>query len=212
MGEIHHKDRNPLNNEASNLLVVCSKHHHMLHGHHAQMVSHPVRIVSIEVLSEKKVVYDIEMAGPPNFVLNQFIVHNSRRYITIEPEFYIPDASQWRSAPENSKQGSGDSMPEENGYFLTELMEDAIHEGMRRYNYALEHGVAPEQARVYLPAYAMYTNWWWSGSLQSVMHFLNLRIADDAQWEIQQYALAVLSLVKDRFPISLEQCVKDAAV
>src|SRR5690625_5023675 len=30
----------------------------------------------------------------------------SRRYVTMEPEFYIPTA--WRSAPENRKQGSGD--------------------------------------------------------------------------------------------------------
>src|SRR5690606_6679737 len=29
----------------------------------------------------------------------------SRRYVTMEPEFYVPDA--WRSAPANKKQGSG---------------------------------------------------------------------------------------------------------
>ena len=33
---------------------------------------------------------------------------SSRRYITEEPAFYIPTAEMWRSAPENSKQGSGD--------------------------------------------------------------------------------------------------------
>ena len=36
------------------------------------------------------------------------------------------------------------------------------------------------------------------------MHFLNQRIADDAQREIQEYAIAIRDLVKDVFPVTLE--------
>src|SRR6185312_8614487 len=33
---------------------------------------------------------------------------SSRRYVTEEPTFYIPNRDEWRLAPANSKQGSGD--------------------------------------------------------------------------------------------------------
>ena len=35
---------------------------------------------------------------------------SSRRYITEKEEFYIPKGSDWRSKPENSKQGSGENL------------------------------------------------------------------------------------------------------
>src|SRR6056300_1285917 len=33
---------------------------------------------------------------------------SSRRYITEDEEFYVPAATEWRSKPENGKQGSGE--------------------------------------------------------------------------------------------------------
>lgn len=128
----------------------------------------------------------------------------SRRYVTMEPEFYIPEDGQWRSAPENKKQGSGPCLDEEVGNGFNCDLRNIIEDGLSMYNKALEYGIAPEQARLFLPAYAMYTNWWWTCSLQGVMHFLNQRIADDAQREIQEYAIAIRDLVKDVFPVTLE--------
>lgn len=127
----------------------------------------------------------------------------SRRYITMEPEFYIPEPARWRSAPDNSKQGSGQPVSEGIGKAFTNLLSDVIDEGLNAYTHAVASGIAPEQARVFLPAYCMYTNWWWTCSLQSAMHFLQQRIADDAQWEIQEYAKAVYQLVQPHFPISI---------
>lgn len=36
---------------------------------------------------------------------------SSRRYVTEEPTFYVPAPNEWRSAPENKKQGSGEPLP-----------------------------------------------------------------------------------------------------
>lgn len=127
----------------------------------------------------------------------------SRRYITMEPEFYIPEPGRWRSTPENSKQGSGEPVNTEVGKAFTSLLSDVVDEGLNAYNHAMAAGIAAEQARVFLPAYCMYTNWWWTCSLQSLMHFLNQRVADDAQWEIQEYAKAVLQLAEPHFPIAV---------
>lgn len=128
----------------------------------------------------------------------------SRRYITMEPEFYVPGSNQWRSVPENKKQGSGAPLSIEDGWQYTEALAKYIDQGMVLYNAALDDGIAPEQARLLLPAYGMYTVWRWSSSINSIAHFLTERIAEGAQNEITQYAEAVRDLVIPHFSVSLE--------
>lgn len=129
----------------------------------------------------------------------------SRRYITMEPRFYHP---VWRTKPANSKQGSGEFIEDETTLNELDYMFQLVSEqNMEAYNRALEIGVAPEQARCFLPAYAMQTIWRWSASLQSIMHFLDQRLEDDAQWEIRCYAQAVRTLVEPHFPVTFEALV-----
>lgn len=131
---------------------------------------------------------------------------SSRRYITEEVKFYIPRPNQWRSAPENRKQGSGAMMEiDETTMELTERLMERADQSLRDYEWAMENGVAPEQARVFLLGYNMYVRWRWTGSLQSGMHFLRQRLAHDAQAEIQQYAEAVYELLAPDFPHALKQ-------
>lgn len=125
---------------------------------------------------------------------------SSRRYVTESEEFYVPKHNQWRSKPENSKQGSGKPLSSEDGSFHTKLLQRTIEEGMIRYHEAMQDGVAPELARLYLPAYAMYVRWRWTTSLQGLMTFLEQRLGHDAQWEIQEYAIAVRDLGIQKFP------------
>ncbi|MEC1384412.1 FAD-dependent thymidylate synthase [Bacillus velezensis] len=133
---------------------------------------------------------------------------SSRRYVTEEPAFYIPQADEWRSAPENSKQGSGEILPEEQGAIATQDLLDYVAFGERLYERAINSGVCAEQARLFLPSYGMYVRYYWTASLQSVAHFLNQRLAHDSQVEIQEYAKAVYSLVKPKFPISLDELTR----
>ncbi|WP_077736263.1 FAD-dependent thymidylate synthase [Bacillus sonorensis] len=133
---------------------------------------------------------------------------SSRRYVTEEPAFYIPQADEWRSAPENSKQGSGGSVSVDIGAKLTGQLMSLIEQGEMAYGWAIKNGVCAEQARLFLPAYGMYVRYYWTASLQSVAHFLNQRLAHDSQVEIQEYAKAVYELVKPRFPVSIGELVK----
>lgn len=125
---------------------------------------------------------------------------SSRRYITEDEEFYIPTATQWRSKPENSKQGSGEPINSEDGAEYTEYLISHIQNGEKLYQKAMEDGIAPELARLFLPAYGMYVRWRWTTSLQGVMTFLEQRLPHDAQSEIREYADAVLNLSKGIFP------------
>ncbi|MEC0683323.1 FAD-dependent thymidylate synthase [Bacillus haynesii] len=133
---------------------------------------------------------------------------SSRRYVTEEPTFYIPQADEWRSAPENSKQGSGGSVSVDIGAKLTGQLMSLIEQGEMAYDWAIKNGVCAEQARLFLPAYGMYVRYYWTASLQSVAHFLNQRLAHDSQVEIQEYAKAVYELVKPKFPVSIGELVK----
>lgn len=125
---------------------------------------------------------------------------SSRRYITEEEQFYVPLCNEWRSKPENSKQGSGAPIDTETGDKYTNLLIQQIDSGIKAYHAAMDEGVAPELARLFLPAYGMYVRWRWTTSLQGVMTFLDQRLEHDAQWEIQKYAQAVQELSEQAFP------------
>jgi thymidylate synthase (FAD) len=129
---------------------------------------------------------------------------SSRRYITEDEEFYIPLEDQWRSRPENSKQGSGEPVNVEIGSRFFNRLEETVANGSKLYHEAIGDGIAPEQARLFLPAYAMYVRWRWTTSLQGAMTFLEQRLPHDAQSEIREYANAVLELSKDKFPVTFE--------
>ena len=134
---------------------------------------------------------------------------SSRRYITEVPEFYIPDPDQWRSAPENRKQGSGDVVHRNVGSYYTRRLLDAVDEGVRNYNEALEDGLAPEQARLFLHGYGLYVRWRWTASLGALIHFLHQRLAGDAQHEIRDFAQAVRDLTAVGFPVVVKNCVDE---
>lgn len=122
----------------------------------------------------------------------------SRRYVVEEPEYYIPRL--WRSYPENTKQGSGGPIVDD--AHIRELYDDFIEYADNLYHRLMDLGVAPEQARLALPANAMYVRWRWTTSLQSVLNFIDLRLGHGAQAEITQYAEVVADHVKERFPIT----------
>jgi thymidylate synthase (FAD) len=125
---------------------------------------------------------------------------SSRRYITEQEHFYLPMPDEWRGAPENSKQGSAEPVNVVIGAKYTQALRHIIQFGETQYKEALEDGIAPELARLLLPAYGMYVRWRWTISLHGLLNFLEQRLEHDAQYEIQEYAKAVKQLTKDTFP------------
>lgn len=127
---------------------------------------------------------------------------SSRRYITEREEFYIPSTDSWRSASENAKQGSGEPLSLYHGSKYTQWMNRLVKESQEMYQEALRDGVAPEQARLLLPAYAMYVRWRWTASLNALLHFCSLRLGHGAQAEIVDYATVINEIVLQHYPIT----------
>ena len=155
-------------------------------------------IVSIESAGVHPV-YDIEMELEDNFVAGGVVVHNSRRYVTENEEFYIP--AQFLGAPENKKQGAGDPINNHTNLTFKKQLADHQQEGLELYSQAMDAGIAPEQARLFLPAYGLYIRWRWTVSLNALMHFLDQRLDNHAQFEIRQYAKAIEPMVKEQYPM-----------
>lgn len=127
---------------------------------------------------------------------------SSRRYITENEEFYVPLPESWRSVPSNRKQGSGEPVDGFVGAKYTQRLRKQILEGHNYYLEALNDGVAPEQARLLLPAYAMYVRWRWTASLNALLHFVSLRLDPHAQWEIKEYAKVINEELHIHFPFT----------
>ena len=134
----------------------------------------------------------------PVFVARQLVKHKflrwneiSRRYTDSEPEFYVPDTYRGRSL--DKKQGSaGKVTVSDNGFNEIALTE---------YEYLLDLGVCPEQARMVLPQ-SMMTEWYWSGSLDAFADMCNLRCKSDTQYETQLVAWDIYYEMKELFPVS----------
>jgi len=129
---------------------------------------------------------------------------SSRRYITEEPVFYIPTFDEWREKAANNKQGSGAPVSKDTGVMATKLMQAHAQKSLDLYDEAMERGISPEQARMFLPAYSMYVRWRWTASLNAILSFLELRQGETAQDEITQYANAVATFVEGQYPITME--------
>ena len=122
----------------------------------------------------------------------------SRRYVATEPTFHSPD--EWRTKPDGSiKQGSAGVHPENTqikfGY------SNFIKNALEYYNFLLDDGVAPEQARMVLPQ-SMMTQVIWTGSLMAFAHVYKLRIDGHAQVEAQEFAKKLDEVIRPIFPVA----------
>ena len=139
----------------------------------------------------------------PVFVARQLVKHKflrwneiSRRYVDDEPEFYVPATYRGRSL--NKKQGSaGKVTVSDNGF--NEI-------AMTEYEYLLDLGVCPEQARMVLPQ-SMMTEWYWSGSLDAFADMCRLRCAPDTQAETRMVASEISDLMGQLYPSSWDALI-----
>lgn len=114
----------------------------------------------------------------------------SGRYTPFEEDdFYVPDV--WRLQARDNKQASEGELPAAEAGDLTARLLAHYEQGFALYQAALDAGVAREQARIFLPAFAVYYTWVLKVDAHNLMHFLRLRMAPDAQYEIRVYARAI---------------------
>ena len=114
----------------------------------------------------------------------------SGRYVAFdEDDFYRPES--WRKQSPSNKQASLGELTPEEAQPLFDALDNHYTRSYELYESALKAGVAREQARIFLPGFSVYYTWVCKVDAHNLMHFLLLRMSDEAQYEIRTYAQAI---------------------
>ena len=81
---------------------------------------------------------------------------------------------------------------------------NVIDASLDAYNWAIDNGIAKEQARAVLPEGNTVSRMYVNGTLRSWVHYIELRGANGTQQEHIDIAHAVAKVISDIFPISLQ--------
>ncbi len=143
----------------------------------------------------------------PIFVAREWFRHRissfneiSQRYVEVKDEFYIP--SGLRKQSKSNRQASEFSHFE-NEEELLDLIRQTYNRCYEVYSKLLESGVARELARIVIPL-GIYTQFYWTVNARSLMNFLRLRMAEDAQYEIRLYANVIFGVFREKMPWTAE--------
>lgn len=145
----------------------------------------------------------------PIFVARQFVRHRtvsinevSGRYVTLPAEWYIPDVVGGKPVG-GAKQGQSDTLELHWQQIFKDDLNASCSAAYADYIRHMNNGVAPEHARMFLHL-NHYTHWIWKQDLHNMMHFLSKRLPVDAQIESRKYGEAILRLLENYLPKSME--------
>lgn len=139
----------------------------------------------------------------PIFVARQWFRHRtgkyneiSARYTEVKDHFWMVESTELRKQSATNRQCSTTETAATDSWGAAANCLAAL---FKVYKKLLEDGVCREQARSILPQSTM-TEFYFTMDLHNLLHFLRLRMADDAQPEIRYYAEAITSIIKLYIP------------
>jgi thymidylate synthase (FAD) len=85
-----------------------------------------------------------------------------------------------------------------------ELQQDVMFAAGKAYKWAVENGIAKEQARAVLPEGCTKTRLYMNGTLRSWVHYIELRGANGTQKEHMEIAWECAKVIAEVFPLAAE--------
>jgi thymidylate synthase (FAD) len=113
-------------------------------------------------------------------------------------EFTIRDA---RLQDPKNRQNSIKNEDTDISNLWKEKQQNLINEATNTYNWAIENGIAKEQARSVLPEGNTVSRLYMNGTLRSWIHYIELRSANGTQKEHMEIALACADVINKIFPM-----------
>ena len=77
-----------------------------------------------------------------------------------------------------------------------------IDNATEAYNWAIEHGIAKEQARAVLPEGLTVSRMYMNGTLRSFIHYIEVRSEKSTQKEHREVAVAIAKVIAEVFPLA----------
>ena len=150
----------------------------------------------------------------PIFVFREWHRHRtqsynemSARYSPLPDLYYRPsftNVMERGQAASGNKQATGvEEFSSSYASVWTGYVKEFYESAERLYQGALKAGIPKELARIVMPV-GHYSRMRASANLRNWLAFMTLRCDTRAQWEIQQYAGAVASIVQGHFPRTFE--------
>ena len=194
-GHIHITDYLPNN---GNVIQFIANKARISYGNSDEMSYDDAKILVNKMLKNghsspfEHVILEFEVKCPL-FVARQWIRHRtgsyneiSARYSEVKPDFYV--ASEERYLQFNDVTLTYDEFKSS-----TIMCNDICY---NKYLDFCRNGVPKEVARTVLPV-GMYTTFYFKMDLHNLFHFLKLRQSYHAQYEIREYANAIVKLIKE---------------
>ena len=143
----------------------------------------------------------------PIFVDRQLVRHRvgvsknevSARYIEVQERDYKP--AQFRKQAKSNRQASVEDDGTLDQSLARDIWASASETAFKAYHQLLELGVTREQARGVLPL-SLYTESYYTFNVRSLLHFLELRDHEGAQFETRLFARAMAELAEPLFPVT----------
>jgi thymidylate synthase (FAD) len=130
----------------------------------------------------------------------------SRRYTDYDMKFYYP--TSFRMQSESNRQASTDDLVNPNIFTgfggegsASDVVREHCNDSLELYEKLIKGGVSREQARMILPQ-NLYTKYYATANLNNILKFIDLRIHEGAQWEIQQLAKGMLEIIVNIWPFA----------
>ena len=123
----------------------------------------------------------------------------SQRYADPTEELYFVRRGARLQDPKN-RQNSIDAAPLHTQDMWDMKQQEVIAKSKEVYKWAIEQGIAKEQARSVLPEGLTMSRLYVNGTLRSWIHFIELRSGNGTQRECQDIALACAKAITKIFP------------
>jgi len=163
--------------------------------------------IAIEINTTRDIAHQI--VRHRSFAFQEF----SQRYSNPDEQGYPFELREARLQDEKNRQNSIDLDPEMDGHAVLNghwknKQQYVIDTAFKVYNWALENGIAKEQARAVLPEGLTKTRLYMQGTLRSWIHYIDVRSEAGTQKEHRTIAQQCALCISPYFPM-IEEFVHD---
>lgn len=139
-------------------------------------------------------------------IARQILRHRSFSFQEFSQRYAVLDTPPvFREARLQDTKNRQNSVETSDNHFRTQWVTrqmEVVDASREAYAWAIEHGIAKEQARVVLPEGMTRSRLYMNGSLRSWIHYIELRSANGTQKEHRELAIECASAIREIFPIT----------
>jgi thymidylate synthase (FAD) len=138
-------------------------------------------------------------------IARQILRHRSFSFQEFSQRYAIADLGhEYKEARQQDKKNRQNSIEMDDNELKDEWeqqQQDIVEKTQAAYQWAIDHGIAKEQARAVLPEGLTLSRLYMNGTLRSWVHYIQLRSGNGTQKEHREVALACAEAIKNIFPM-----------